>query len=533
MSVRALGGVALADFRDRVRRPAYAATLLAAVALGYLAVPDPGSHWVVLQIGDFRGTYNSAYVGMATALAGALWLPLAGFYVVRNALARDESSGVGRLLAATPLRTTAYLAGKLLGNVLVLASMAGVLVVTALVMQLSRGESYAVDPLALLLPFVVIVLPLMVVTAAAALLFEAVPLLRTGMGNVVWFFLWMVLALAGQRPTAPLGGLGVHGAVASMHDGLVAQHGKVSGEFSLGFTYLEQPLRTFEWGGFTPPGDFLLTRLALVLGAVVLALLPVLWFGRFDPARRVLGPAGRASGNAAPREEPVVEWSTTWATGAVGRLMAQKVTVSAGGSLRRLFVGELRILLQGVAWWWAGAAAISLCGLLATGTGVSRIILLPAWIWPVLIWSRLGTQRHECGVQALLGGYPAARGRVLAEWAAGFALTAAVGAVVVLRMAQNADWHGVASWTGGALFIPSLALALGSLSRTHRLFQAVYLPLWYCTVNGLPVLDFMGANRPAGQSAAISPVLVAGLAAGLLGVVLAAGTVRRSLGRVA
>lgn len=179
-SVSSVAGVALADLRDRTRRPSYAVTLLATVALGWLAVPAAGSHWVILQIGDHRGTYNSAYVGLATALAGTLWLALGGFYVVRGVPARDESSGVGRLLAATPLRTTAYFAGKLLGNVLVLASMLGALAVTAPVMQLLRGESRAVDPVALLLPFAVLALPVMVAVAAAALLIDTVPGLRGG-----------------------------------------------------------------------------------------------------------------------------------------------------------------------------------------------------------------------------------------------------------------------------------------------------------------------------------------------------------------
>lgn len=71
--------------------------LAAAVGLGYLATPDAESRWVVMNLGSYRGLYNSAYIGMASALAGALWITLGGFYVVRNAITRDERSGVGEL----------------------------------------------------------------------------------------------------------------------------------------------------------------------------------------------------------------------------------------------------------------------------------------------------------------------------------------------------------------------------------------------------------------------------------------------------
>ncbi len=222
--IAGLGRLAVGDLRDRVRRPAYAVMLLAAVALAYLAVPAPSSRWVVLDVGGYRGVYTSAYVGTATALASALWLTLGGFYLVRSTVARDEHTGVGQLLAAAPLRTPGYLLAKFASNVLVLASMTAVLAGAALVLQLARGESYAVHPLALLLPFVVLVLPLLAVTAAAALLFETTPVLRGGLGNVLWFFVALVAAIAGQSAAAPLGGLGVHPVAVSLQAELLAQH---------------------------------------------------------------------------------------------------------------------------------------------------------------------------------------------------------------------------------------------------------------------------------------------------------------------
>ncbi|SHE96703.1 hypothetical protein [Streptoalloteichus hindustanus] len=532
VSVRAVGGLALGDFRDRVRRPAYVVILLAAVALGYFATPGVDAHWVIMQVGEYRGVYNSAYVGMVTALASALWLTLGGFYVVRNAIARDESTRVGLALAATPLRTPVYLAAKFLSNVMVLGSMVGALAVTALVMQLARGESTVVDPVALLSPFVLIAMPLVTATAGAALFFELVPGLRTGVGNIVWFFCWSVFALLGQSPKFPLGGIGVHAVVRSLVSEMEAQGlDLTSGDFSLGLTYLEDPLKTFVWNGFTPSADFVVSRLGLVGLAVVLALLPALWFGRFDPARTLrIWPGTPAPGDApateaAPASLVRLEHSPDYVADAP-RL--PRSAVVAGGSFARLLWGELRILVQGVRpWWWGGAVFIAATSTLAPATNITRVMLPVAWLWPVLIWSRLGTQRHEHGVSALLGAYPTARQRLIAEWLSGFALTAAVGIVPLLKMMSISDWAGVAAWTAGAVFIPSLALLLGSLSRTHRLFQAVYLPVWYGAVNGLPVLDFMGVIRVDGEPAGLPLAVVVGLAAVMVAAVFLADALGR------
>lgn len=541
--MRMLFRLAVADFWDRVRRPAYAVILFAAVGLGYLATPAKEAGWVVMQVGDYRGAYNSAYVGMVVALAGAVWLSLGGFYVVRNAISRDESTGVGRLLAATPLSNLAYLTSKFLSSVLVLGSMLGVLAVTAVVMQLARGEATTVDPVDLLSPFVLIALPIMAFTAAAALLFEAIPFLRAGLGNVLWFFIWAFIAIGGQSPNAPLGGIGVHQVVQSLGDSMKAQgiDPSEAGEFSLGLTLVSEPLKTFEWTGFDPSSAYLLTRCVLILIAVALALVPAFWFPRFDPARgrELQDPSAQSADDrtedkstfpampvVAIQEEPGAARSDTFGN-------VPRAQVKLGNSAVRLLVGEVRVLLQGIPlWWWAGVLTLTAVSQMVTpATGVTRILLPLAWIWPVLIWSRLGTQRHEHGVEAILGAYPAARRRVLAEWGAGLLLTAVAGIGPALRMLTGSDGPGLLHWFLGALFIPSFALALGMLSRTHRLFQAAYLPLWYGTVNGITPLDFMGALRgPDGLPAGMSPALLIGATVVMLATAFATTAARRVAG---
>jgi ABC-type transport system involved in multi-copper enzyme maturation permease subunit len=527
MRARVLPALAVADFLERTRRPAYLVTLAAAVVLGYLALPPAGSLWVVMNAGGYRGVYNSAWVGAVAALSGTLWLMGAGFYVVRSAIARDQQTGVGQILAATPLRNTGYLAGKFLSNLMVLASMAVVLAVTALALQLVRGESRAVDPGALLLPFAVLTLPVLAMTAAAAVVFETIPVLRGGVGNIAWFFLWMFTVIAGGG--APLGGLGT--VAASMRQTMAAQQLRPAGEFSVGFTKVNHPLPTFTWNGLHLTGGFATTRIVLILVAACLAVLPAVWFYRFDPAR------GRARGVRAGAAVPTVPDSgqalTPVPNAGAGRLVRPARPVAyrplprgeAGRrwAFWRLLSGEIRILVQGTSrWWWLVAALVNVAALavpanLVKPSGASTALLLSAaWIWPVLIWSRLGAQRRENGVETLLGSYPAAYRQLAAEWAAGLALTVAAGAGPLLRIAAAADGPRLAAWIAGALFIPSLALLLGTVSRTHRTFQVLYVILWYAAINQVAAADYMGTVLRNGRPAGPSPLLIAAVSAAML-----------------
>jgi hypothetical protein len=61
-----------------------------------------------------------------------------------------------------------------------------------------------------------------------------------------------------------------------------------------------------------------------------------------------------------------------------------------------------------------------------------------------------------------------------------------------------ADDARVATWGAGALFIPSLALLLSTASRTHCMFQAIYIIVWYAAVNhGKPLTTWAPSSSTA------------------------------------
>ncbi|MEV5413296.1 hypothetical protein AB0K60_31240 [Thermopolyspora sp. NPDC052614] len=128
-----------------------------------------------------------------------------------------------------------------------------------------------------------------------------------------------------------------------------------------------------------------------------------------------------------------------------------------------------------------------------------------------------------------MAAYPTANRRVLAEYLAGVVLTAVVGVVPLLRMLVAGDEVGMSAWGTAVLFIPALALALGTISRTHRLFQIIYLAV----VRGdqrRPARRLHGAGPGRRPARGAAPDAIAGLAPLLLGSVFLTRTARRRLG---
>ncbi len=491
---RVLWHLLRADFLERVRRYSFLVTLVFAGWLGYLVSVGTIKLW----IGDARGVYDSAWVGALTALVVNSFLSLAGFYVVKNTVERDRATGVGQILASTPMSKPLYTLGKTASNLAVLGSMVAVLAAFAVVAQLMAAEDTHVRLWPLLSPFLFLALPVMALVASLAVLFETLPGLRGGFGNVAWFFLWVaMLAVPVASPGKIPDPMGMTHIAGDMEQEVNARFGEKERGFVLGARSDESEAKLFRWQGMDWTAGLLLGRLSLFGVAAGIALLAALFFDRFDPARARLSMPKRKKkkGAAVLPEEAGQE------IGMPAQPAHVTLTPLAGGSGGVRFFGllraELRLALQGQPWWWyAAAAGLVVAGLAAPIAGVRQVVLPLAWIWPILIWSPLGNRESRFGTSEILFSAPRPVGTQLpAAWMAGVLVAMAIGGGVAVRYLAAGDLRSLGAWAVGAMFIPMMALALGVWSGSSKLFEALYLFLWYIgPMNHTAGMDYLGAT---------------------------------------
>jgi hypothetical protein len=487
--MNALYQLALADFRERTRRFSFLVMIALAVFLGYQVIGGAFE----LRLGAYRGLLNAAWIGTLMALTLGFFLSLVGFYMTRGNVQQDRQTGVGQILAATPLSKWAYLLGKFASNTAVLLVVIGVLALAALAMLLIHGEDKTLNLYQLLMPFVVFTLPVALLVAATAVFFEAAAWLRGSGGNVIFFFLWLFVVPA-------LGGhlLAFNAVEEAMTTALQAQGAEdYQGGIVLAATDMPE-IQTFLWTGF----DWAATaapRLVYVAVALLLVGLAALFFERFDPTQSL------------PRRRllPRFSWpklSALWprqtAAAPLTAIQPRQLTSVAPANnplslFAALIVAELKLLLKGRPYlWYAGAVGLFLACLFAPLETV-RGLLPYVWLWPLLIWSEMGVRERRYGVDQLLWSAPAPLGRQLpAAWLAGVALAFLLGGGAFIRfLAEPALLYG---FMAGVFFVPSLALFLGTATGSERPLQIILLVYWYLGVlNGLPILDFTGATAAA------------------------------------
>jgi hypothetical protein len=508
-ALRVLYHMVRADFLERVRRYSFLITMAAALFLAYAVATE--KVWILVGNG-YRGVYNSAWIGMLMTICCSTFLSLVGFYIVKNSILRDTDTRVGWILAATPMRKDFYTLAKTLSNFAVLACMVVILMLAAAVMQLRLAEAGPISLWKLWAPFVLIALPAMFLTAATALLFETIPILRGGAGNVVYFFVWTAeIAVTATNGLDDANGMQL--LYRSTRNALQTVTHTPSENFQFSLTIGgARAAHTFVWNGMDWTAGILWVRVEWIAASLALVLLASVFFHRFDPAResgQIKSKTKKgADALATPQEQPVIAAVSNPSTA-----LRPLVRNHAPMRFLQLVSSELRLMLKGQRWWWYTVAAGLFVAQLASPTQARTGLLLAAWIWPILVWSQMGSREARYATQSLIFSSAHSLSRQLpALWTAGVILALLTGGGVGIRLALSADWPSLVPWIVGALFIPSLALALGVWSGSSKAFEALYTVWWYMgPAHQMPQFDFMGLT-----AASSTPMLYIVLAMGLI-----------------
>jgi hypothetical protein len=507
--------LALADFRERTRRYSFLITLLGAVFFGYLVATGK---WTI-HLGLYRGEYNSAWVGSLMASATAIMLGIVGFYLVKNSITRDRDTRVGEILATTPLGKRAYVTSKWLSNFAVLAFMTLILAAAAVAMQLLIGVPGGFNLWALVAPFLFVCLPVMALTAAMAVLFESIWWLRGTVGNILYLFLAefaFLNSLLLNTPFMDFSGLGT--TLPSMEAAALAAYPGADLGFEIGFVGFvpeaaDKPMSLFVWNGIDWSARMLPLRLLWLVWAMGITALSGIFFDRFDPARS-------RRKKSRKRKKTTTEPITTTDTGPASyRRWSELTEVRTGFNIFGMVSAELRLMLKGRHLLWYAVLA----GLIAAQSAVpfeyARSYVMPAvWIWPLALWAAMGTRESRYNTADLMLSSPHPLSRQLpAIWVAGILVAVTAVGGMLLRALIVGEFDYVVALLAGIVFVPTLALAAGTVSGSKKLFEVMYLVIWYIgPVNGLTALDFAGTSEAAVINGNALTCLMIAIAAGII-----------------
>lgn len=504
MWVHTVYHIARADLLERIRRFSFIITLGLTMLVAYFFVPPLEAGYVTLHLDDhYRGIYNSAWVGGSVALSTTMFLSLIGFYLVKNSILRDHKTRVGYIIASTTVKKLHYLLGKAISNFIVLSMIVCLTMIMALIMQLTRGEVMEIELWSLVSPFLLVTFPMMSVVAALAVLFESRMALIGGLGNVIYFIIFIIF-----NTIPSLSALGTAVVTSDMAEEFSKFKPDFNGSYGIGFLDPEVPIELFEWHGMSWTGGLVLQQLSIFLvGIVIVAVAALLFRGFQESNEKSLGMKGKNSSSSGTESvekksiaemESGLEGSSGLTQGLPSLVRASELTkVKVRIKFLPLVKAELKLMMKSTSLgWYAIAAVLSILCLVMPVKLSSQWLIWPVlWIWPLLLWSGMGSREARYQSKYLVVSSPRYVVRQLsAVWVAGIVLTLVIDMGMLIRFVIEGDYQHLMLAVISAILVPSLALVLGVLTGTSRAFEVLYMIIWYLgPLNKTAGLNFLGS----------------------------------------
>ncbi len=469
-----------------IRKYSFLVVVVTAVFLGVACVPSGTAGYEIFYLGGVRGLYNSAWLGTLGAMLCCIFLWLPGFYLLRSQISEDAQLKMEQMIASTAISKMKYLFLKAGIALVVLTLLQALFLASLVIMQLIRGENYSFSILAYLYPFILVTFPALCIAAALAVLFDVVPFLKGAFGNILIFIIWVTgssLSVAIPKNSIDLFGIGF-----MLEQMLFSakQHypGISTNSGSFGYYIVKKTTPTFSFEGLHYDKAFLSARLVWIILSIVLIILAAVIHGKLRNKEVVVPfPIGEQK-----KQETIKSKNFSYSKA----ISLPTIERTHKPAFLQMVSSEIKVLLPHSIWWYV-LAIIGMIAILllprSTFLRWSGIVLL----LPIGLWSKMGCYEKQFRTEAMLRSSCSYGLKWWSSFFAGTLISFIISAPILVRFILLSRYTNIAFWLIGILFVSSVAMTLGRLSKTSRFFEAVYIILYYFgEINGLHAFDFLG-----------------------------------------
>lgn len=484
--------LAIADFRERTRRYSFFIAITACVVICY----SIGSGEFTFHWGAYIGSANGAWIGMNFAVISVLFFSLAGFYLCKGSIAFDEKSGVGFLIGSTQTSDSGYISSKILSNIFFLCPLF-LIFLTASMLSLQVAGNVSQRELSnLICPQLIVALPILFSVAAIAVLFDSLRLLQRGLGNILYFFVWITLVNY-SNSAQTIHDLDLLGFTIFKYDfrqTLVSTIGTAEGFWDLSLR--KENFSTVDWQGTQWNMKIIWIRMFYILPFIAFGFLSTTIFKRFDDTESRLIPKKRLNGlhsfllsSATAFDNQIRDRFARFDS---SRLFIRRI-IFADMQIIAEHLLELKLMLknQNMLWYLLIVWLHVWCLFTASHFDVRYVALPWLIIAPILVWSRMGTYESYYKVASLI--YTTQRSirkQLTLRYTSGVLIGLVITTPILLKALILGDLNLAAITLIFIAFLPALALALGIISRGSKLFEVTFVLAWYIgPLRGHPIYD--------------------------------------------
>lgn len=476
------------EVRLRMRRLSTLFAMMLMIALSWAMIVDPKTGSSLMAINQVRVLYTSSALAMGSASLLSFLMALIGFYLVRGRIVEDIRSGIGSVIAATPVSNSLFLFSRWLGGVayiLALVAMCSIMVLHGI-----RGDG-PIQVLVYVKTYLLVLGPMAVFAASAANLFDSIPLLMGKAGDFLYFMAWVFQVSIVAKIADMNAGLisawllvDFSGLVSTI---VVLKTHLLTNNFSLGASTFNSLMTPISLPVDLWSGQMLFMRLSSAALAMCLLLPAFVLFHRYSPdkvkqshARKRRTPMELLNGWTRPlakHVQPVLLWSAKSAN------FAGQIVADVALTLVHAPSGIVAIVV------------FTLLSALLSVDALPGLTIFALAFWGILI-SDISTRDFQAAIESMTAAVKGgAVRRYFRQWIATMALGLLLTGVILFRLSFVTPMLALALLVG--LFsISAVACCLGKLTNTAKTFMSLYLFGLYVSTQAqdVAVLDVFGFN---------------------------------------
>ncbi|MFD2176213.1 hypothetical protein [Veronia pacifica] len=474
--------VTMLDVKQRLHAHSVWIAILLTVTLTCFLFPGEKAGYRVIDINDYRGTYNSAWMGTSLALVGSYLLSIFGYYWLNGSVDRDRQSKMLELIHTTGQSPRRYLLVRWTGHVILLSLLAITSMVTAGILQCFLSPESAIMFADYAVPFFLLVLPSILLTSAFILLFDMWQKPGSTAKNWLYFLSWSVITSAG------LLGFSAHTLVTSGMESDFAHLGMTgTGSISIGFTPLENAQQIVNWQGLNLSLESWLPAVYHLLTTLLLLMICLTRAKKAIPGAHNKRHDRQPTVSESSKRHGLITWLV--ARSHLPSQLAEHVFTHRFCAEVRLIEHTLSAKLLIVA---LGVSALSLVLPLSA---VKSVILAVAVTLPVLMLAPLHTLDHQSKIKELLKTLGQTGIQRLRRPLAMFYLINLSLAGVTIRFAITGEITALLHWLAFLTISVFLPYLLATFTRSNKVFELLFISFWVTGIlNKEPVADFVGVS---------------------------------------
>ncbi|MDF1695514.1 MAG: hypothetical protein P1U56_06765 [Saprospiraceae bacterium] len=472
------------NYLQYARSYSFLLTVAGSLFIAFGIIPSPEANYVTMKFGNFTGAYNSAWIGMVSALLASILLSMFGYFLISGSIKRDIDSRIGQIIGTTRVTNYTYILTKIICNFLILLSILGIIFVVSIILFFLYSNGYPFELSQFILPYIFIAVPTLFIVASAAVFLEVLfpnyRILQYGVYLVLFFTL--LFSSTVDESTFSTDVLGVQFPTQHLSEQIAQKFpdqnvaltvGLVAGKISAENKVPIEPLSFPTW--------FFISRMFWIIFALVLGYIASKLFHRFDTKER----KGRSKTTS---EIPLVKKA-----GFQLKNMSHETEFTT--SLTPLIKAEVVLMMRkNNRWVWA----LTLIGMIAMGfvsSTISHQFILPiVWFLQVAIWSDIVSKDYTLRTHYFTSSsYKPLSRLFVSRIVAGNLLALFIAFPLLIKVAMSGDFTAFINIILGALFIVLLAVFLGALTQSRKLFEVLFFFIVYCNLNLVAITDYFGA----------------------------------------